>query len=363
MSAPQQIIALLIKKMFAMMEFAWWTFVHKILLLISVYMVMSLKVPPLEQDNDDDHLSNYIILETLGEGAFGKVVRCQKNGETYAMKIQEKIGTEFLEDEVRVLRTIGNNYTCVKTVSIFDDDTRHYIVFEKLYKSLYQIISSDLLKDADIVSVTKQTLEALLYLHSKNIIHGDIKPENIMFTNILCKKIKLIDFGLSTFDESTKKTNTIATAPYRCPESIFNLIWSFGVDIWALGCVICEMKTGKLFFDSGDHCEEEPNDDAKQRHLSQIERVCGPFTKQMVRKCPQMFTEEGRCGSQFMSDESKQILKKQMMIKEVFANNEDMANLVKKMLTIDPCRRISVAGAMRHKLKEPFDAASADIRI
>lgn len=333
--------------MFALIEFAWWAFVHKILVLITVYMVMSLKVP---QENDDDNLSHYTILETLGEGAFGKVVRCRKSGETYAMKIQDKDGNEFLDEEVRVLRTIGDNYTCVKTVSIFEDETRHYIVFEKLYKSLYQIISADLLKDADIISITKQTLEALLFLHSKDIIHGDIKPENIMFTNILCKKVKLIDFGLSTFDESTNKTNTIATTPYRCPESIFNLIWSFGVDIWALGCVICEMKTGKLFFDSGDHCDEEPNDDAKQRHLCEIEKACGPFTKQMVKKCQQMFTEDGRCGSQFMSEESKQILQKQMTIKEVFADNEDMAQLVKKMLTIDPCRRISVTGSMRNRI-------------
>lgn len=333
--------------MFALIEFAWWAFVHKILMLITVYMVMSLKVP---QENDDDNLSHYTILETLGEGAFGKVVRCRKDGETYAMKIQDKDGNEFLEDEVLVLRTIGDNYTCVKTISIFEDDTRHYIVFEKLYKSLFQMISVNLLKKANIIPITKQTLEALLFLHSKNIIHGDIKPENIMFTNILCNKVKLIDFGLSTFDDSTNKTNTIATTPYRCPESIFNLIWSFGVDIWALGCVICEMKTGRLLFESGDHCEEEPNDDAKQRHLCEIEKVCGPFTKQMVRKCPQMFKEDGRCGSQFMSEESVQILEKQRLIKDVFADNEDMANLVKKMLTIDPCRRISVTGCMRHKI-------------
>lgn len=330
--------------MFAQIEFAWWSFVHKVLLLISVYMVMSLKVPP------EDFLTQYTLHEKLGEGAFGKVVRCQKGGQTYAMKIQGKDGNEFLDEEMRVLETIQGNEYCVQMISWFEDEKTHYIVFERLYISLYEIILWQTLPDREIVSVTRQTLNALLFLNSKNLIHGDIKPENIMYVKKNQPHIKLVDFGLSTFDDSTNKTNTIATTPYRCPESIFNLIWSFGVDIWALGCVICEMKTGKLLFDSGDHCEEHPDDDSKQRHLNEIEKVCGPFTKQMVKKCANMFTEDGRCGSEFMSEDSNKILQKQMTIEEVFEYNEDMAQLVKKMLTIDPCRRISAAGSMRNKI-------------
>jgi serine/threonine protein kinase len=329
--------------MFASLKTTAWTFVHKVLLLITMYMLFSLRVPLVVDD-----ISQYTLDETLGEGAFGKVVNCKKNGQVYAMKIQEKKDNEFLEDEVRVLRTINGNEACVQMISTFEDDTRHYIVFEKLYKSVYEVILERTLTDNEIISITRQTLEALVFLNSKNLIHGDIKPENILFVNSGDPRIKLIDFGLATFDDATDKTNTISTTPYRCPESLFNLIWSFGADIWSLGCLMCEMKTGDLFFYSGDHCEEFPNDDAKQRHLSEIEKVCGPFTKQMVRKCSKFFTENGRCGSSFMSKESKEILKKQMVIHEVFSDNAEVASLVKKMLTIDPHRRISAAGALRY---------------
>jgi serine/threonine protein kinase len=221
-------------------------------------------------------------------------------------------------------------------------------VFEKLDKSVYEVLLLKMLSDKEIVSIAKQTLDALVFLNSKNLIHGDIKPENILFVNDGDPHIKLIDFGLATFDNSTNKTNTISTTPYRCPESLFNLIWSFGADIWSLGCLICEMKTGRLFFESGEHCEEYPNDDEKQRHLSLIEKACGPFTKQMVRKCSKFFLEDGHCDSSLMSKKSLRILKDQMLIHEVFWDDAEATNLVKKMLTIDPHRRISAAGALRH---------------
>jgi len=322
-----------------------WTFVHKVMLLIAAYMILNLKVP--------DDISQYDLHENLGKGTFGTVISCTKNGKEFAIKIQEKDDNDFLEGEVRVLQAIQGNCHCVEMVSTFDDEKFYYIVFEKLYKSVYEIMVEEDLRildlKMDLKTVTKQTLEAIAFLHSKNIIHGDIKPENIMFVKRGEPHIKLIDFGLSTFDDSTEKTNTISTTPYRCPESILSLPWSFGADIWSLGCVMCEMKTGQLLFDSGDHSEECPNDDLKQRHLSLIEKSCGPFTKQMVRKCSKFFLGNGRCDSSFMSNESKEILKCQPLIGEIFHDDNLAASLVTKMLVIDPHRRVSAAGALIHK--------------
>ena len=309
-----------------------------------IYMMLFIKLP-------SESINDYVVYETLGQGAFGKVVKGEKNGQLYAIKIQDKKDNEFLEEEVEVLRTISEHETCVKMVSTFEDETTHYIVFEKLDKSVYEMMLKDVLTDKDIISIARQTLNALAFLKSKNLIHGDIKPENILFVNDGDDpRIKLIDFGLATFDDSTNKMNTISTTPYRCPESLFNLIWSFGADIWSLGCLICEMKTGQVFFESGEHCEECPNDDEKQRHLSLIEKACGPFTKQMVRKCAKYFKKDGRCDSSFMSTKSMRILKDQMLIHEVFLDDAEATSLVKKMLTIDPHRRISAVGALRHKI-------------
>lgn len=326
--------------MFEFLKITFWTFVHKFMLLFSVYLIINLKVP-------DDNVFYYTLGESLGKGSFGKVVSCTKNNNTFAMKIQKKEDNEFYEEEVRVLETIHGNKNCVEMISTFENDTLHFIVFEKLYKSVFEMILEK--SPLDIPCITKQVLEALEFLESENIIHGDIKPENIMFVNKGEPHVKLIDFGLSTFDYSTEKTNTISTTPYRCPESLFNLIWSFGTDIWALACVMCEMKTGELFFNTADHCEEYPNDDFKQTHLSMIEKTCGRFTKQMVRKCSKFFNEDGLCGSSFMSEESKEFLKSQKQVREVFFDNEDAADLVTKMLVIDPHRRMNASRALIHK--------------
>ena len=105
--------------MFSTLELAWWAFVNKILLLITVYMVMSLKVP---QENDDDNLSHYTILETLGEGAFGKVVRSRKlpmegvnstwllskiNNPNKKLVSKEELFTAFEISDAEVFITIG----------------------------------------------------------------------------------------------------------------------------------------------------------------------------------------------------------------------------------------------------------------
>ena len=82
-----------------------------------------------------------------------------------------------------------------------------------------------------------------------NIIHGDIKPENILLSNNGIHQVKLIDFGTSCFNGNDKNYSYIQTRFYRAPEVAFGYKYSFPIDIWSLGCVLCELFKGKPIFD------------------------------------------------------------------------------------------------------------------
>ncbi len=94
-------------------------------------------------------------------------------------------------------------------------------------------------------------LEAVQYLHTKNIIHRDIKPENFLIYHLNRKcKIKLIDFGFAIVlhDDNQKLYDTVGSLPYVSPEMILNQGYSFKIDIFSAGVVFFNLLTGKQPF-------------------------------------------------------------------------------------------------------------------
>jgi len=85
-------------------------------------------------------------------------------------------------------------------------------------------------------AISKQLLKSLGKLHSLNIIHCDVKPENILIKDEENTEIKLIDFGSCCFSHETP-TFYMQTRPYRAPELILGCEYSSKIDIWSLGCV------------------------------------------------------------------------------------------------------------------------------
>lgn len=95
--------------------------------------------------------------------------------------------------------------------------------------------------------IMRESLEALSYIHSLQLIHCDLKPENIVCQNINPLSIKIIDFGSSCFI-TDYLSSYIQSRSYRAPEVILGLPYDCKIDLWSLGCIAYELFTGSVLF-------------------------------------------------------------------------------------------------------------------
>ena len=82
----------------------------------------------------------------------------------------------------------------------------------------------------------KQLFQAINHCHAQNIVHRDIKPDNIMITND--DSVRLIDFGLSKASKKGKQLKTVAGTPYYMSPEVLEGAYSKKADIWSLGVLL-----------------------------------------------------------------------------------------------------------------------------
>lgn len=126
-------------------------------------------------------------------------------------------------------------------------DTKLYIVTEVMHDNLNNIIRAQRLQSDDIRYIIFQIANALNYLHTCGIVHGDLKPSDIGINKDM--SIKLIDLNA----EQPKETDYVLTKWYRAPELLF--AWKPAterVDLWSLGCIMAEFLCGRIIFAGRD---------------------------------------------------------------------------------------------------------------
>uniref|UniRef100_A0A8C8RXL0 non-specific serine/threonine protein kinase n=1 Tax=Pelusios castaneus TaxID=367368 RepID=A0A8C8RXL0_9SAUR len=193
------------------------------------------------------------IVGELGDGAFGKVYKA-KNKETgtlAAAKVIETKNEEELEDymvEIEILATCDHLYI-VKLLGAFYHDSKLWIMIEFCPGGAVDAIMLELdrgLTEPQIQVICCQMLQALVYLHSKKIIHRDLKAGNVLLTQD--GDIKLADFGVSAKNIKTlqRRDSFIGTPYWMAPEVVMcetmkDTPYDYKADIWSLGITLIEM--------------------------------------------------------------------------------------------------------------------------
>ncbi|KZF22722.1 kinase-like protein [Xylona heveae TC161] len=206
------------------------------------------------------HKNRYLILDVLGQGTFGQVVKCQnlKTQEVVAVKVVKNRTAYFNQSmmEVSVLDLLNSkldkndDHHLLRLKDTFIHRQHLCLVFELLSVNLYELIKQNQFRGLSTTLVrvfAQQLLNGLTLLNKARLIHCDLKPENILLKNLESPIIKIIDFG-SACDERQTVYTYIQSRFYRSPEVLLGLPYSSAIDMWSLGCIVVELFLGLPLF-------------------------------------------------------------------------------------------------------------------
>ena len=232
-------------------------------------------------------IKEYYPIEIIGAGAFGLVVNAIqiKTGQKMAVKIinkknvNENSNADYLNNEVRILNSLDNP----RIMKIYDilDNHHYFFIFMELIEggNLRDLIIKRyldnniyLFRDSECSQIMKGILEALNYLHKKNIIHRDIKPENILFkTKDDLSSVIICDFGLayqmSEYENSI--SGSCGTMIYMAPEILLKKNYDYLVDSFSAGIVLYILCSGGMhpFYTKGSSQKEYTEKIVRQKCL------------------------------------------------------------------------------------------------
>lgn len=211
----------------------------------------------------------YILKKVMGQGAFGIVrrgARIDNPSINVAIKTitKAKLQNDLtqLKNEVDILSAIDHP-NIVRLYDYFDEDHFFHIVTEfcsggELFET---IVKNGRLTENMVVRYMKKMLRAINHLHSRNICHRDLKPQNFLFESTgEDAELKLIDFGLAhRFSEDLHKTKmnmeTFVGTPYFIAPEILTGKYDKKCDVWSLGIIMCLMLTGNYPFTGSNNTE------------------------------------------------------------------------------------------------------------
>jgi serine/threonine protein kinase len=203
-------------------------------------------------------VGRYQILDTIGAGATSRVVRGfdPMIGRNIAIKLFPRElaageGRERFLAEARVVGQISHaSIVALHDMGIEESSATPYLVMEYIEgQSLERILDKGSVPFPRACAWAAEVAVALGVAHRKGVIHGDVKPANILVNEE--GRVKLTDFGMARLaSHDTKDTPLLGTPAYWCPEQIVGKPQDARSDIFSLGVVLYEMITGKRPFDS-----------------------------------------------------------------------------------------------------------------
>ena len=222
----------------------------------------------IEDDSDID--DDYIVGEVLGKGAFGvvKEATSKTSGEKYAIKqvLKDKPGStaiQLLEREIAVLSTLQHPHI-IELVEVYETPKKVFMVLElccggELSDLLHKKYR---LSEEEVKVVMCRLAEAVVYMHDCDVVHRDLKLENILVSTADPNdkfNIKVTDFGLSYakgLPGCDDMSNKCGTLYYMAPEVVRSIHeYSKLCDVWSMGVIMYNLLCGKMPF-NGETADE-----------------------------------------------------------------------------------------------------------
>ena len=324
-------------------------------------------------DQSDFQKAGYRVHKKLGSGGFGTVYKIsdliEKNPNVfYAAKISKQVPDD-LESQKYFAKSQRIEASILKSLSAADKVGRAHIV--PIIKSfemdtnvnciIMELMKSDLLAFAkesnfsfdirQLKQMTFQLVDSLAFLSSHGIIHADLKPENILVKNKI--DLRIADFGTSFTDNWNY--DFVQSRYYRAPEVAARYkTFTPKIDMWSLGCILFEIFTGQILFDS-KNADTDSLEDCN--HLVSQSRILGQnphlskgtlFNNLEHPLGPRDYEKR---AFDYITSPRKNIFDAHISkAKQRPLDQEELsfADLIKKMLDFNPESRISPEEALRH---------------
>ncbi|KAE9410963.1 putative MAP kinase [Gymnopus androsaceus JB14] len=327
-------------------------------------MSSSRKAPSKPLPTNFDIGDDYLITHMLGEGAYGSVVGAlhKPSGRKCAIKrIMPFDHPLFCLRTLRELKLLKyftescNNENIVTILDIIkpptlDSFTEIYFIQELMQTDLHRVIRTQPLTDDHCQYFIYQALRGLKTIHSADIVHRDLKPANLLL-NANCD-LKVCDFGLARSmkapagKEQGPMTEYVATRWYRAPELMLSFkMYTKAVDIWAIGCILAELISGRPLFPGRDYSHQLDLilDVIGTPSLDDISKISSRRSRDYMRSLP--------------------IRKRRPFIGLFPHASSEAIDFLSKTLAFDPQKRMTVDECLEHpylsNYHDPSDEPSA----
>jgi len=314
----------------------------------------------------------YTVYGYTGQGVFSNVIRARdaaRDTDDVAVKIirnneiMQKSGLKELE----ILKKLNDEdpddkYHCVRLKRHFSHKQHLCMVFEPLSMNLREVLKKygkDVgLHVKAVRSYAQQLFLALKLLKKANILHADIKPDNIL-VNETRLVLKVCDFGSAGYAHENDITPYLVSRFYRSPEIILGLSYDFGIDMWSVGCTIYELYTGKILFPGNSN----------NQMMKYFMELKGKFSNKVIRKGAFKDSHfDANCN--FLSHEVDKVTERDKIVtmtsvtatrdllKELVGNQElptdqyrkvtQLRDLLDRVLMLDNTKRATTRDALSH---------------
>jgi cell division cycle 2-like protein len=266
------------------------------------------------------------------------------------LKIQGFPVTALREINVLMALSSHENIVSVREMVVGNDADKVFMVMEFMHKDLQEAMERrkypNVLRQAELKGIMQQILKGVHYMHSKWFMHRDLKTSNILVHNPT-GRVALCDLGLARrFQDPPGKnlTQLVVTLHYRAPELLFGETrYTPAVDIWSIGCIFGELIQQEAMMQG-------------QGELDQIDKIFTMLGAPSEENWPDFTKLPNAKFFRWRSSEKNNVvqLEKTFPInppphfKQTFLDGNGR-DLLCKLLTLDPKKRISAKGALEHK--------------